>query len=145
MAVIFMLPRALILILFCSMVVIYMLPEEKKKISSESFDFAILDGCHFYASESYCTIHQCGYPALRVKGGGSCGLEPNFNLSGCTSVGVNPFSFSFIFRLLFTLKLIFLLLGTILLTILLVLAFRIRASIFVCKILYADFFPIFYN
>ena len=73
MAVIFMLPRALIL--FCSMVVIYMLPEEKKKISAESFDFAILNGCHFYASESYCTIYQCGYPALRVKGGGSCGLE----------------------------------------------------------------------
>ena len=114
MAVIFMLPRALIL--FCSMVVIYMLPEEKKKISSESFDFAILDGCHFYASESYCTIHQCGYPALRVKGGGSCGLEPNFNLSGCTSVGVNPISLSFIVRLLFTLKLIFLVLGTIYLT-----------------------------
>ena len=75
MAVIFMLPRALILILFCSMVVIYMLPEEKKKMSAESFDFAILDGCHFYASESYCTIYQCGYPAQRVKGGGSCGLE----------------------------------------------------------------------
>ena len=72
-------------------------------------------------------------------------VDWNFNLSGCTSVGVNPFSFSFIFRLLFTLKLIFLLLGTILLTILLVLAFRIRASIFVCKILNADFFPIFYN
>ena len=45
MAVIFMLPRALIL--FCSIVVFYMLPEEKKKMSAESFDFAILDGCHF--------------------------------------------------------------------------------------------------
>ena len=52
------------------MVVIYMLPGEKMKMSAESFDFAILDGCHFYASERYCTIYQCGYPALRAKDGG---------------------------------------------------------------------------
>ena len=66
-------------------------------------------------------------------------MKPNFNLSGCTSLGVDPFSLSFIFRLLFTLKPTFLLLWTILLTILLVLAFLIQASILVCKILYAGF------